>query len=319
MPSHILAVGRELWIGVVAHIVLHHRFVVDGLVLHRLGRVYFGSHKPGRLTQVAGLARGCVIEINVGVGRDGIVTSCLLAASVSHLFGIGAPCQLLYAAKRFHGAFVGFTLKHVFAFLDAVCCNLCHIRMLYAFHIVVPMAEHQVSDQSAGSLGQVGRILLDDVVVGERLDEYNFGTVGREDESLHAILLVRELLAVCAVGQHGPHLSFVEIGDALATLNPGRVGLVLGTGGKLALVLAVGIHHAYYLMASVFLHTVVAYLVDHLFAVGRWHNSANSAHCPKCFRCHQVTFERDIALADVHIVLCLGRYAATHGHGCGNS
>ena len=68
--------------------------------------------------------------------------------------------------------------------------------MLDGLHVVIPMAIHQVGDKTARSLGQVGGILLDDLVEVDALQQNHFLSVGREQEAFHLSLRFRELLAV---------------------------------------------------------------------------------------------------------------------------
>ena len=80
--------------------------------------------------------------------------------------------------------------------------NFSYEGMLNALHVVVPVAVHQVCDQSAGSLGQVGGGLLDALVEGNALQDDDLLTVGREFETLHVTIGLRQLLAVGAISLH---------------------------------------------------------------------------------------------------------------------
>ena len=87
--------------------------------------------------------------------------------------------------------------------------------MRYALDVVVPMAIHQVGDDAAGALGQVGGSLLDDVVEWHCLDEDYALLIGREEEAFDSAVGVCELLACLAVGVHGPYLALAGEGDAV--------------------------------------------------------------------------------------------------------
>ena len=57
--------------------------------------------------------------------------------------------------------------------------------MLDAFHIVVPVAIHQISNPTTCSFGQVIGILLDNLMERHRLNDDDLLTIGRELEAFH--------------------------------------------------------------------------------------------------------------------------------------
>ena len=70
-------------------------------------------------------------------------------------------------------------------------------------------------------------------------------------------------------------------------------------------------------MALVMLHTIVAYLIDNLTAVGRGCTTADATHSPQGLRRHQVAVQLDILSADVHVTLCFcldSRSCEEHSH-----
>ena len=164
LPSHVLAIGRELGINVVTHVIIF-GLTVHGLVSQRLGSIYGRCLIVGRLAKVGCFFCCQFVQIDIRVGRDGILAPCFLPASIGNSLRVGAPCQLLNAAKWFHWAFVGFALQYIFTFGYAVCLNIGHKGMLYAFDIMVPVAIHQVGYFSACGLGKVGRVGLDNACI----------------------------------------------------------------------------------------------------------------------------------------------------------
>ena len=97
---------------------------------------------------------------------------------------------------------------------------------------MVPVAVVEVGDETTRSQRQVVGVLLDALVIGERLDENHLLLVGREDVALDIYFRLGELSAVSAVGVHRPELSAGEERDALAAINPCSVGFACCGSGK---------------------------------------------------------------------------------------
>ena len=313
-PSHILAVGRELRVLVVSRVVGQVLGRVHLLCAEGLGGIHLRCYVSLRLAKVAGGAVGDVVEVDVGVGGNGVFESGLLAAGIGNLLGVAAPVDLLDAAKRLHGAFEGFALQNVGGGANTVGSDLGHEGMGDALHIMVPVAVHQVGHQAAGGLGQVGGILLDNLMEGQLLDINHAVAVGREFVAFHIAVGVAQLATVAAVGLHRPDLTTGDEGDARA--QPRGVGLVVGAGGELALAGAVGIDDAEHMVALVLLHAIVAHLVDNLLAVGRGCISADAAHGPQPLGGEQVALQRDVAFSYIHFLLCFHGAAACQGKCC---
>ena len=87
--------------------------------------------------------------------------------------------------------------------------------MLDALHVVVPVAIHEVGDATSRSLGEVGRILLDNLVEGNALEEDDVLTVGSKQETFHLAVGLGQLLPVGAVGLHAPDLTAADEGDGV--------------------------------------------------------------------------------------------------------
>ena len=315
LPSHILAVGRELRVGVVAYV--H----VVGLIVHRLVFqrccvVYLRSLVALGLAEVLGRASGNVVEEYVGVGRSGIVHACLLAAGVGNGLGVGAPRQLLHATEGGHRAFVRFALDDVLAAVDAVGSYVSHERMCHGLDVVVPVSVVEIGHHSACSQWQVVGVLLYALVIGQRLYEDHLLLVGREFESLDVNVALGELSAVGSVGVHSPELTLREEGDALATVDPCGVGLACSCGGEGLLAFAVGRHCVEHLVALVLLHAVVAHLIGNGLAVGRGCCTADASHSPEGFGSHAVALADSShvgSLANHSLRFCIDAGAADSG------
>ena len=200
---------------------------------------------------------------------------------------------MLDATERLHRALVGLTFENVLQIGDSVAGHVAHERMRNRLDIVVPMAIHQVVDHAACRFGQVVGLLLNDVVEGDCLHDDYFFLVGREQETVHFAVGLRKLFAVAAVDVHRPDFAACDEGDAVVG-KPCGIGLVLRRGRQLFLVLAVGIHHVENVMALVFLHAVVAHLIDDVLTVGRGRVAADASHCPECFGRHAVGLQLDV-------------------------
>ena len=181
--------------------------------------------------------------------------------------------------------------------------------MLDAFHIVVPVAIHQISNPATSGFGQVVGILLDNLMERHRLDDDDLLTIGRELETFHLSIRLTQLFAVRTIGLHHPNLTTTKVCNSFS-IQPCRIGFALAAGCQLTIVASVCIHDADNLMALVLLDTVVAYLIDYLLTIGRSLYSSDASHSPQGFRSHHATFQFDITLSDVHVVFCI--YAAQY-------
>ena len=231
LPSHVLAIGRELRVGVVAHVIVG-TLMVEALVLLGLCRVVGERLVASRLAEVLCLAGLYIVEIYVRVGRSGVVYARLLAACVGYRLRVGAPSELLCASERCHRALERFALDDVCAVADAIGSDVSHEGVSNGLHVVVPVAVVEVGDETTRSQRQVVGVLLDALVIGERLDENHLLFVGREDVALDIYFRLGELSAVSAVGVHRPELSAGEERDALAAINPCSVGFACCGSGK---------------------------------------------------------------------------------------
>ena len=173
--------------------------------------------------------------------------------------------------------------------------------MLDALHVVVPMAIHQVGHHASGCLGQVGGLLLNDLVEGDALQDDDLRIVGREHEALHLALGLRQLFATRAVKVHFPYLATFDEGHGLV-VQPLGIRLVVSVLCQLLLLAAVGIHHPQHLVALVLLHAVVAHLEYDVLAVGRGLIATNTTHGPECLGRHLVAGEFDGLFLDVHFI-----------------
>ena len=152
--------------------------MVDSLCLHCLCRVKVDGLIVGGLAQVACVARGDVVEVDVRVGRHGIVDACLFAAGVSDKFRVGTPVELLHSSERCHWTLVRLVLKHVYAFVNTLLCDVSYKGVGYALHIMIPVAVVEVGNQSSCCQRQVLGVLLYALVVRQRLDEDDLLAVG---------------------------------------------------------------------------------------------------------------------------------------------
>ena len=102
---------------------------------------------------VYGLLGVQIINIDIGIGRDGVCQSGFLAASICHFIRSSVPSQLFDATPRFHRAFVGFTIQYVDNIRDCIAIEIGHKRMRGGGYPFVPMFVHQIGDDDACCLG----------------------------------------------------------------------------------------------------------------------------------------------------------------------
>ena len=138
---------------------------------------------------------------------------------------------------------------------------------------------------------------------GDALQNDDLLAVGRELETLHLPVSLRQLFAVCAVQLHAPDLTARDEGDSLV-VEPCGVGLVLAASGQQALIaaFAVAVHYVENLMALVLFNTIVSHLIDHMLAVRRCLVRTDASHGPQGLRSHHATGQFNVAFS-YHVVL----------------
>ena len=274
-PGHVFAVGREGRRGVVAH--------------HALG-------------EVAGLFRAQVIEVDVGVGRDGVFQPRLLAAGVGYRLAVGGPGKRLDTAEGFHGRLVGLALHDVGDARKLLTVERGNVGVRNLLDPLVPVFVHEVVDYTAGSLVEVGIDVRSLLAVLHVADEEDLFLVGREEESVDALLVVAYLPGVAAVGLHDPQLRVAalarEVGNLFAAVNPHGVALRLGGAGNLFLVLSVDVHHEELAVALVLLHILVGNPEEDFALVGRNHRVAHPAKGHEHLGSQDAVFDFHGLLAD---------------------
>ena len=134
LPSDHGAVGRVLWIGVIAHVLVRSIRLADVLCLTSLN----------------------VIEVDVAIGALGVGGTRLLAAGVGDGLAIGAPCQLLYATEGAHGRLVELALEDVARVGHHVAVKVGQEGVGDLVDPLVPMLIHEVIDDTTRGEGQVG-------------------------------------------------------------------------------------------------------------------------------------------------------------------
>ena len=236
-PRDLAAVRREERFGVVAR--------------HALGKVLTG-------------AGGDIIEVDVGVGGEGVLAAGQLAAGVGDLAAVRAEVELLDAAEGLGGQFERRTVQQVAALAQLLAVKGGEIRVRNALHEVVPVAVHHPGDGAGRGLGN---IRIDVCRLGRHLEvayiEY-LSLVGRELELADSPGHVAHLAGATALGVSHPELTLVEVGDLLAALYPAGIGLAAGRTGDLAVVASVRVHHEEFAVALVQFDRGVGHAVEDL-------------------------------------------------------
>ena len=142
LPCDVFAVRRILRIGVVAR---HFGLTVGSF------RILFA-----KVDEAAFLY---IVFIDIRVGRNSICQSRFHTAGESHFIRCGAPRQLLDAAERLHRTFIGKSFKDVFHITDAIAVEFGNERMRSGRYPFIPMFVHQIGNDDAGCLGQIGMLV----------------------------------------------------------------------------------------------------------------------------------------------------------------
>ena len=303
-PREVAAVGRELRVLVVAHERVF--LIVHLLLLEAAQRVAVRGFPTLGFAYVAGCAVGGIIYKYVAVGADGIVAPCLFTAGIGNGFRVGAPRQLLYAAKRHHRALEGLAGEQIRLLPHPLAVERRHEGVRRGGDIRVPVLIHQVVDHHARCFGQVFVVLLNGGVLRHFVDKDHLLAVGRKQKVYHVRFGKGDLPAAAAVEVHFPELALAvgggEVGDTRAVLNEGGAALAACAHGEQFVGAGVRVEQVYGSAAAVLLHAVIGHGVGQRFAVGRLRHAAYAPHCPKVLGSHQLRAFGGLLLADNRFV-----------------
>ena len=255
-PRQRFSVGREGGVGVVAH--------------HALGQV---ARCPG----------GDVVEVEIGVCRDGILLSGFLARGVDEALAVGRPCERLHSAEGLHGRFVGLVFHYVDDVDDLAAGEVGEEGVGHLGDPFVPVLIHKVVDDAARCLRKVGIGVGGCAAVFDVADHDNALRVGAENEARDSFLDMAHLNAVLAVGVHDPELAdlvFVGIdeGDAASAVDPAGIAFAGGGAGEADRAACfLEVDEIEVVVALVLLDALVRDTVEHFRAVGRYLRVADAA------------------------------------------
>ena len=252
-----------------------------------------------------------IIDIDVGIGGEGIVTARQLAAGVGDLVGIRGEVELLQAAERLGGKFERSAVEDVDARAEDLAVEFGVIGMRNVFHEVVPVAVHQAFNGAGGGFLQV-RIDVDRLLRDlELADIHHIAAVGVDLELGNAAGDVAYAAGTCAVCVHHVHLAAEQVSDALAALDPAGIRDALGRVRQLAVVRAVDVHHEEVAVASVLLNRGIGNAIEYLLAVGRDLQVGDLAHLVHDFGCEMTVDDGDVVLFEHRF---FGRFLAAGTH-----
>ena len=255
-PEERLAIGRELWVLVVAR---------------HVGR------------QEARLLVGQRVGVEVGVGLESIVASGELLTSVDNHGSVGAPSDLFRATKGFHRRVEGFAGHDVFYGLHLVALHVAEVEVIVGTVLPrVPMAVHEiVVDVGLGLVEVLIEVAIHALFDLGGDDEQDLIARWGIEEAFDRLLDVGHLFLGATVRGDVPEFALTQVGDSLAVGLPSHSTLAGGGAGELLLVRAVRVHDVEIGVASVFGDAVVGHRVGDLLAVGRYADVAYATESPE--------------------------------------
>ena len=167
---------------------------------------------------VAGLASLDIEDVNITVGRVGVVVASLFAAGVGDALAVGAVVVLLSAAPRTHGTFEGAVddIDHLIHPGLAVLQR--SVEYLGDFvHPVIPVAVHQILVDTAGGLVKAGIKFVEvlGTLHGDGADIDQRIAVGRHLEALEAALALSHLALLLSFKVHRQNLASAAEHDSI--------------------------------------------------------------------------------------------------------
>ncbi len=241
-----------------------------------------------------------VVEVDVGVGGDGIVEACFLAAGVGYLLPVGTPCELLNTAKGFHGTLVGCAVENVHDIADyqlsAIVAEVAQEGVRCCFRPLVPVLVHEVVHHAPRGKRQVGVLVRGGGYGLDLRDEDDFVAFGREQEAFDVAV---EALQAQFVGVGHPR---GEVEFAATEIRHLRVAPPCGAVAYELLVgleVVVGLFgEAHPRGGAVLGDAVVTDGVENVACFGVGHDVADTPHRPEGFGCETTAFNGDLRLGD---------------------
>ncbi len=185
---------------------------------------------------------------------------------------------------------------------ELVAGHVCHEGMGHAFHPVVPVLVHEIVDDAARCLRQIG------ISVGSRLaglhllDEEHLFAVGREGEPFNVFLQMGYLRHAAPIGVDAPYLGAARLvaqeGDLLAAVDPLRVALLRVGDGELFFSGAVDVHDKQLSVGFILRDAHVGDRIDEPVPVGRERGASHPAEAIEHFGRHDATTDVGCGLAD---------------------
>ena len=210
-----------------------------------------------------------IIDIDVGIGGEGIVTTGEFAAGIRDLVAVGGEVELLEAAEGLGGQFIRRTVEDIDALAQFLSVERGIPGVRDVLHEMVPVAVHQAFNGAGRGFFQIGvdvHGLFRDL---EFRDIHHVFPTGVELEFRDATRHVAHLAGTGAVGVHDVDLAALEVGDALAAVDPAGVGNALRGVGQLPVAAAVDVHHEEIAVAAVFFNRSIGHAIEDFLAVGR--------------------------------------------------
>ena len=164
------------------------------LTIGRILRIRIISHDS--LTDIGRLLRIQVININIRIGREGIIFSYFLTARICYLVRRRTPSQLLHTPERFHRSFIRFTFHNIDRIRNLVAIEISYKRMRSRSYPLIPMLVHQVCYNNTRSFVQIRIFILRTRNSLYLRNKQHLLFIRRESESFDIPVVVRNLLTV---------------------------------------------------------------------------------------------------------------------------
>ena len=274
-----------------------------------------------------GLSRERTVDVDAGVGREGVLLPRQLFAGIGNISAVRAPAKVCHIRERAVGQLEKGLIfsQDIQALTDNAIPQRCHKAVRNVRHPVVPVPVHQVLRGIGFRLGKQRIRICGHLYGAVHIGHVNeLGLVRRQEIIVHAGGNVRQLRApaqLAAFERSFVQLSALEEVDGAAVLAPPGRCNAFAVHGELRGFAAIGRHHKEVAHAAVFRNGGVTDAIQDGFSVRRELRVAQAPQREQELRGHVPAFHLQgrgayVRFVRFHFRVVTGSEGQHRGHHC---